>query len=142
MAPGRPTRIDSIQMKKEVPVDRLEFGVFIAELDRPWTETPFMYQGFVLSNEKQLEALKKHCKTVFIDLDKGPDLPERSDLLAGDSDKPAAPKIPNENAPDATLTRVVRRRDRWRRRWARAAGRPTPPRARRTHRPSAAGRRR
>lgn len=92
-------------MKKEVPVDRLEFGVFIAELDRPWTETPFMYQGFVLSNEKQLEALKKHCKTVFIDLDKGPDLPERSDLLAGDSGKPAAPKIPAPLGP-SVLTSI------------------------------------
>jgi len=49
-------------MKKEVPVEKLEFGVFISELDRPWTETPFMYQGFILSDEKQLEALKKYCK--------------------------------------------------------------------------------
>jgi hypothetical protein len=51
-------------MKKEVPVEKLEFGVFISELDRPWTETPFMYQGFILSNEKQLEALKKYCKKI------------------------------------------------------------------------------
>ena len=71
-------------MKKEVPVEKLEFGVFISELDRPWTETPFMYQGFILSNEKQLEALKKYCKKVYIDLDKGPDLPDRSQLQTGD----------------------------------------------------------
>lgn len=91
---GRQERIDNKTMKKEVPVEKLEFGVFISELDRPWTETPFMYQGFVLSNDQQLEALKKHCKTVFIDLEKGPDLPERSQLLTGDSDSPASPKIP------------------------------------------------
>ena len=61
-------------MKKEVPVEELEFGVYISELDRPWTETPFMFQGFVLKDDKQLEILKKHCKKVTIDLEKGPDL--------------------------------------------------------------------
>ena len=80
---GRQQRIEFIKMKKEVPVEQLEFGVFISELDRPWTETPFMYQGFVLENDKQLEILKKFCKKVTIDLDKGPDLPDRSALLTG-----------------------------------------------------------
>jgi HD-GYP domain-containing protein (c-di-GMP phosphodiesterase class II) len=61
-------------MKKQVPVEELEFGVYISELDRPWTETPFMFQGFVLKDDKQLEILKKHCKKVTIDLEYGPDL--------------------------------------------------------------------
>ncbi len=91
-------------MKKEVSVEQLEFGVFISELDRPWTETPFMYQGFVLNNDKQLEALKKYCKKVIIDLDKGPDLPERSQLLAGDVGGPAAPKIPVPLGPSVLTT--------------------------------------
>jgi HD-GYP domain-containing protein (c-di-GMP phosphodiesterase class II) len=64
-------------MKKEVSVEDLQFGVYISELDRPWTETPFMFQGFVLKEERQLEVLKQHCKKVVIDLEKGPDLPER-----------------------------------------------------------------
>jgi HD-GYP domain-containing protein (c-di-GMP phosphodiesterase class II) len=57
-------------MKKEMPVDKLQFGMFIAELDRPWTETPFMFQGFVLSSHKQLEALQKFCKKVYVDPEK------------------------------------------------------------------------
>jgi HD-GYP domain-containing protein (c-di-GMP phosphodiesterase class II) len=75
-------------MKKEVSVEQLEFGVFISALDRPWTETPFMYQGFVLENDKQLEVLKKYCKTVTIDLDKGLDLPDRSALLTSRTGEP------------------------------------------------------
>lgn len=70
-------------MKKEVPVERLQFGVYISELDRPWTETPFMFQGFVLDDEKQLETLIKYCKKVYIDPEKGADLPERSQLMTG-----------------------------------------------------------
>ena len=61
-------------MKKQVSVHQLNFGVYIHELDRPWTETPFMYQGFVLSSEAQLNALKKFCKNVHIDTDKGADV--------------------------------------------------------------------
>ena len=56
--------------KKQLPVDQLQFGMFVAELDRPWTETPFMFQGFVLRTEQQLDALKKYCKHVFVDFEK------------------------------------------------------------------------
>jgi HD-GYP domain-containing protein (c-di-GMP phosphodiesterase class II) len=62
-------------MKKEVPVEELQFGVFVSDLDRPWTDTPFVFQGFVLNDKKQLETLKKYCKKVTIDLEKGSDVP-------------------------------------------------------------------
>jgi len=50
--------------------------------------------GFVLSNDRQLNALKKYCKKVYIDLEKGPDLPDRSQLLAGDLGGPPKPPPP------------------------------------------------
>src|SRR5207247_10386951 len=55
------------QMKKSVPVAELKMGMYVAELDRPWTETPFMFQGFYLETGEQLETLKQYCKTVFVD---------------------------------------------------------------------------
>ncbi len=55
---------------REVPVEFLEFGMFVTKLDRPWTETPFVYQGFVLKTEQQIEALKKYCKVVYVDPEK------------------------------------------------------------------------
>ncbi|MDP1536312.1 MAG: DUF3391 domain-containing protein [Burkholderiales bacterium] len=95
-------------MKKTVPVEQLEFGVFISELDRPWTETPFMYQGFVLNSDKQLEILKKYCKQVTIDLEKGLDLPERGDLLTGDirdrSAPTGRPRVPEPLGPSVLTT--------------------------------------
>jgi len=68
-------------MKKRIPVDELRFGMYIAELDRPWTDTPFMFQGFVLSTEQQLDALKKYCSTVMVDVERSPGL------------EPAAPRV-------------------------------------------------
>jgi len=62
-------------MRKTVPVGALQFGMYVAELDRPWTDTPFMFQGFVLRTEQQLAALEKFCKHVFVD----PEKAERAD---------------------------------------------------------------
>jgi len=62
-------------LRKSVPVSELRFGMYVAELDRPWIETPFRFQGFVLTNEQQLETLRKYCKSVFVDV-------ERSTTLA------------------------------------------------------------
>jgi hypothetical protein len=44
--------------------------MYVAELDRPWTDTPFMFQGFVLENAEQLEILKKFCKSVTVDYER------------------------------------------------------------------------
>ena len=72
-------------MRKSIPVSDLRFGMFVAELDRPWTDTPFRFQGFILSTEQQLEALKKYCRTVFIDLERSvsPEAPRAGPLPLG-----------------------------------------------------------
>lgn len=62
---------------RQIPVEELTFGMYISQLDRPWTETPFAFQGFVLKSEKQLDVLKKYCKHVFVDPEKV-DLPDAS----------------------------------------------------------------
>lgn len=45
----------------------VRLGMFVTELDRPWLETPFLFQGFVVGNEAELETLRKHCEHVYID---------------------------------------------------------------------------
>ena len=56
-------------LKKRVPVAELQFGMYVAELDRPWTDTPFLFQGFVLRTHEELEILAKYCSAVFVDAD-------------------------------------------------------------------------
>jgi len=62
-------------VRKIVPVGELKLGMYVAELDRPWTDTPFKFQGFVLEHPQQIEILQQHCKLVFVD-------PDRSEVLA------------------------------------------------------------
>ncbi len=45
----------------------LKPGVFVSELDRPWLDTPYMFQGFLIQSEGDIEELAKYCECVFID---------------------------------------------------------------------------
>lgn len=59
-----------------IPVERVCFGMYIAELDRPWLETPFPFQGFVVRTEWQLETLRRFCVRVTVDRARSDALPE------------------------------------------------------------------
>jgi len=41
--------------------------MFVADLDRPWVDTPFLLQGFLVEDAEQIAALKTHCEYVIID---------------------------------------------------------------------------
>ena len=32
-------------------------GMYVSKLDRPWLETPFLYQGFIISSEEEIDQL-------------------------------------------------------------------------------------
>lgn len=61
-------------MKKRVDVRDLRLGMYVAELDRPWLETPFLFQGFELSSPSEIDQLLTHCEYVYIDAELGDDL--------------------------------------------------------------------
>jgi HD-GYP domain-containing protein (c-di-GMP phosphodiesterase class II) len=51
----------------KIKVDDLRVGMFIVELDRPWTQTRFMLQGFLLTETLDYEALRSLVKELIID---------------------------------------------------------------------------
>lgn len=55
--------------KRKVNVGELKFGMYVSDLDRPWTDTPFAFQGFVLKDDEQLNILRKFCQFVMVDAD-------------------------------------------------------------------------
>jgi HD-GYP domain-containing protein (c-di-GMP phosphodiesterase class II) len=85
-------------LRKTVPVAELQLGMYVAELDRPWTDTPFTFQGFVLERADQMEILQKHCRVVFVD-------PDRSEQLAKLPDNTL---LPMRSAVDLSRTRVAK----------------------------------
>ncbi len=73
--------------KIKIPSSQIIMGVYVSELDRPWVDTPFPFQGFKVSKEKEIRMLRDLCEYVFIDTDKGVVPPE-----SGPSGTPELPK--------------------------------------------------
>jgi HD-GYP domain-containing protein (c-di-GMP phosphodiesterase class II) len=48
----------------------LKLGMFVAELDRPWIDTPFLIEGLLLADDQELATLRQICHYVYVDLDK------------------------------------------------------------------------
>ena len=51
------------------PVD-LKKGMYVSELDRPWIQTPFLFQGFRITNDDEIEQISSLCDFVFVDTEK------------------------------------------------------------------------
>jgi len=60
-------------IKKKIHSMDIQKGMYVSQLDRPWIETPFMFQGFEIKTDEQIVELQKHCQWVFVDLEKGSD---------------------------------------------------------------------
>lgn len=50
-----------------VPAMNLEPGMFVAELDRPWLETPFALQGFVVNDTSEIVYVSNYVDHVYVD---------------------------------------------------------------------------
>jgi len=53
--------------KRQIPVAALEIGMYISELDRPWLDTPFLMQGFLVETMDHINLVQEFCHFVYID---------------------------------------------------------------------------
>jgi HD-GYP domain-containing protein (c-di-GMP phosphodiesterase class II) len=54
-------------MKIKKAVSELRPGMYVYELDRPWLDTPYPLQGFLIASDEDIGTLKQYCEHVFID---------------------------------------------------------------------------
>ncbi|KAA3627720.1 MAG: HD-GYP domain-containing protein [Proteobacteria bacterium] len=55
-------------MSQRYEIEDLEPGMYVSELDRPWSETPFLFQGFFIDSPEQIDELRQYCDYVHVDL--------------------------------------------------------------------------
>ncbi|HEX5340579.1 MAG TPA: HD-GYP domain-containing protein [Gammaproteobacteria bacterium] len=55
--------------QSKVEASELQVGMYVTRLDRPWTETPFLFQGFYIRGPGEIEELRRYCQYVFIDVE-------------------------------------------------------------------------
>jgi HD-GYP domain-containing protein (c-di-GMP phosphodiesterase class II) len=89
--------------KVKVRVEDLEFGMYVTELDQPWLESSFLFQGFPVRTESELEKLRAEHQWVIVDREKTPRVQSDKALAAsqrsGDTPKPKIIEIRREPDP-------------------------------------------
>ena len=85
------------QKRIKVDIAFIAPGMFIAQLDRSWLETPFVKRGFEIKGDQEIQLLRKFCKHVYVDTSRS-SVPEDQILEAHVSvvRDPFAPKTPPE----------------------------------------------
>lgn len=62
----------------KIRVIDLKLGMYVAHLDRPWIETPYLLQGFLVKFQHQIDELFNYCEFVFIDVERSTSVDESS----------------------------------------------------------------
>ncbi|MGW8248217.1 MAG: HD-GYP domain-containing protein [Acidiferrobacterales bacterium] len=88
-------------MKKKIDTHQIEIGMYVSELDRPWRESPFLFQGFEVKDDEDISELQKLCSYVIIDTDEGRDVDDKlkwriDPLLATDTGEEKKKKAPKK----------------------------------------------
>jgi HD-GYP domain-containing protein (c-di-GMP phosphodiesterase class II) len=91
-------------LEKQFSVDELTLGMFVCALDRPWLDTPFLIQGFLIEDEETLAQLRQICRYVTVDLSRsGIDdaeylvsRPERPARVGANPVRATAPSLPTD----------------------------------------------
>ena len=67
--------------ERRVEINGLTPGMYVCRLDRPWTETPYPLQGFLIESPADIEQLRRYSSYVYIDVEKSLDRSECGVLL-------------------------------------------------------------
>jgi hypothetical protein len=49
-----------------LPTRMLRKGLYVHELDRPWTDLPVVFQGMEIRTDEEIEILQAHCRYVYV----------------------------------------------------------------------------
>lgn len=93
-------------MTRRVEIRNIEIGMFVAELDRPWLDSPFLFQGFLIESEEELGKLQETCEYVFIDEERSAP-PQDRRAVPGGLAKIVRPRTPAPQARSTTLITSV-----------------------------------
>ncbi|MES2820864.1 MAG: DUF3391 domain-containing protein, partial [Pseudomonadota bacterium] len=74
----------------KVDVSRLKLGMYVAALDRPWLDTPVLFQGYPLNTQQEILQLQQICQFVWVDTKRSLDLPAPETLALAQPSTPQA----------------------------------------------------
>ena len=63
----RPGYVKSSEKTVKIHISELKIGMFVSQLDRPWLETPFLMQGFVVETLEDIDTIAEYSEHVWVD---------------------------------------------------------------------------
>jgi len=95
MVPDEAVTLITASRRYQIASRDLKLGMFVAELDRPWLDTPFLLQGFLADSQVEIDTLRRICSYVYVDLEmSNPEVADairRSEMREADPPQPPAP---------------------------------------------------
>ncbi len=90
----------------------LKLGMYVSELDRPWLESPFLFQGFKITENDVLNQIKELCTYVRIDTNLGiPPPPNRAEYKPSKEIKASIPEFDNSSKLDSAQVSIEKELD-------------------------------
>ena len=56
--------------KYKINIDDLQEGMFVSELDCPWSETDYLLEGVLIKTDADITSLKRYSKYVYVDTER------------------------------------------------------------------------
>ena len=75
---SRKTSKTIVKEQRWVHRNELRTGMYVVELEKPWEQTPFMFQGFYLDSAELLEAVQAESEYVLVQMEKFADISVKS----------------------------------------------------------------
>ncbi|MEX0964249.1 MAG: HD-GYP domain-containing protein [Pseudohongiellaceae bacterium] len=72
----------------KVDASDIKVGMYMSYPDRPWLETRFLFQGILLTNEKQVNEVCKECQHIFVDKAKSREIQSAREPVPTDTTPP------------------------------------------------------
>ncbi len=67
----------TVRNKRWVHSSELQLGMYVQQLDRPWEETHFMFQGFKIDSFKLIRALRDASEYCLVETEKVARIPTK-----------------------------------------------------------------
>lgn len=77
-------------MRRKIKVEELSIGMYVAELDKPWEQSSFLFQGFEIESDEDLSKLRSECRFVTIEETEA----SKAAVAKAAAARPAAPQGP------------------------------------------------
>lgn len=90
--------------KIRVYATELKIGMYVSELDKPWVDAPFLFQGFMIQDVDEINQPHEYCEYVYVD--KVRSRPDVAARLLAFSSTPASKKVVSRRRITSTFSEV------------------------------------